>query len=80
MKHFQATFNIGTTGALTGAVFALYSVGNFCGGPPAAWLTDRFGRRWAMAAGAIIIIVGSIIGATAKHIAQVGPSPHNMPY
>lgn len=48
----------------------MYNVGCFIGGFPAAWITDRFGRRAGMAAGAGIIIVGSILLSTSHHIGQ----------
>lgn len=71
MSFWQKTFdNIGTTGPLIGAVFALYNVGCFVGGPVAAWVTDRYGRRVGMASGALVIIIGSVIATTSKHIEQ----------
>lgn len=70
MPHFQQTFNVGTTGALIGTVFSLYTVGSMIGAPFAAVLSDKYGRRKAMFAGSWVIIVGMIIMATSSHIAQ----------
>lgn len=41
-----------------------------CAAPFAAILSDRFGRRKAMFAGAWVIVVGVIIISTSSHIAQ----------
>lgn len=71
MPFWQERFdNIGTTGPLIGAVFALYNVGCLLGGPVAAWISDRYGRRIGMASGAVVIIVGAVVCTTATHIAQ----------
>lgn len=40
------------------------------GALPAAVISDRFGRRWAMFSGAVLIIVGTVVSATAEHVAQ----------
>lgn len=39
--------------------------------PLAAVISDRFGRRWAMFSGAIVIIVGAVIACTASTVAQL---------
>lgn len=39
--------------------------------PVAALISDRFGRRWAMFSGAIVIIVGAVIACTASTVAQL---------
>jgi MFS family permease len=41
--------------------------------PFAAIISDRFGRRKGMFAGAAVIIIGAVIATTSKHIAQVDP-------
>jgi len=45
--------------------------GAMVGAPFAAVLADRYGRRKGMFGGAIVILVGMIIAATAKTIGQV---------
>lgn len=40
------------------------------GAPFAAILSDRFGRRKGMFSGAVVIITGMLIAATAKTVAQ----------
>ncbi|KAI2627009.1 general substrate transporter [Hypomontagnella submonticulosa] len=70
MDHFQNTFHSGKTGTLVAIMFSLYTVGAMVGAPFAAVLSDRFGRRVGMFSGAVVIIVGMIITATAMTIAQ----------
>ncbi|WWD22920.1 hypothetical protein CI109_107415 [Kwoniella shandongensis] len=70
MPHFQNTFHSGTTGTKVSVIFSLYTVGAMVGAPFAAVLSDRFGRRKGMFSGGIVIILGMIICATAKTIAQ----------
>jgi len=41
------------------------------GAPFAAVLSDRFGRRKGMFAGAVVILVGMILTTTSKTLAQV---------
>ncbi|WWC66064.1 uncharacterized protein I303_108686 [Kwoniella dejecticola CBS 10117] len=70
MPHFQNTFHSGTTGPKVSVIFSLYTVGAMVGAPFAAVLSDKLGRRRAMLSGSIVIIVGMVIAATAKHVAQ----------
>ncbi|KAI1478057.1 general substrate transporter [Daldinia eschscholtzii] len=70
MDHFQNTFHSGKTGTIVALMFSLYTVGAMVGAPFAAVLSDRWGRRVGMFSGAVIIIVGMIIVATAHKIAQ----------
>ncbi|RSH94246.1 hypothetical protein EHS25_004049 [Saitozyma podzolica] len=71
MPHFQDTFNSGTTGIQVSVIFSLYTVGSMVGAPFAAVLSDRYGRRKGMFVGGGTIILGMIIAATSKHIAQL---------
>ncbi|KAI8961200.1 general substrate transporter [Daldinia sp. FL1419] len=70
MDHFQNTFHSGKTGTLVALMFSLYTVGAMVGAPFAAVLSDRWGRKIGMFVGAIIIIIGMVIVATASTIAQ----------
>lgn len=71
MPFWQARFgNLGTTGPMISLIFSIYNVGCFIGGVPAAFITDRWGRRVGMAAGAVVIIIGSIIVVTSNVVAQ----------
>ena len=42
--------------------------------PFAAIISDRYGRRKGMFVGALVIIIGSVIATTSKHVAQVSMS------
>ncbi|OTB09436.1 hypothetical protein M426DRAFT_79521 [Hypoxylon sp. CI-4A] len=70
MDHFQNTFHSGKTGTIVALMFSLYTVGAMVGSPFAAILSDKYGRKIGMFVGAIIIIVGMIIVATANVISQ----------
>lgn len=70
MKHYQNTFKTGETGPKVSLVFSLYTVGSMCTAPFAAIISDRFGRRWAMFWGGVVICIGVVIISSATHIAQ----------
>ncbi|KAJ7288356.1 general substrate transporter [Mycena rebaudengoi] len=65
MHQYQTYFGMTGSGAKTGIVFGIFTVGNFCGTIPASYLPDRFGRRFAMWAGNGLLIIGAIITALA---------------
>ncbi|KAL4930272.1 putative MFS lactose permease [Aspergillus undulatus] len=65
MDHYQYTFNTGMTGPKVSVVTSLYTVGSMVATPISAVISDNFGRRKCMFAGGWIIIIGSIIIATA---------------
>ncbi|KAI1455855.1 general substrate transporter [Annulohypoxylon moriforme] len=48
-------------GASLGLMSAIMSLGSICSTPIAPWVADRFGRRWGITVGSIIMIVGAII-------------------
>ncbi|GFF31343.1 lactose permease [Aspergillus udagawae] len=70
MKHYQNTFHTGLDGPKVSLVTSLYTVGSIAATPFSPILSDRLGRRKCMFVGAWIIIVGSIIIATANHLPQ----------
>ncbi|KAJ4326720.1 hypothetical protein N0V84_002836 [Fusarium piperis] len=59
-----------TSGSATGIVFMIYNVGSIAAAPTVPFATDYIGRRAGMFVGAVIIIVGTCIQATAKQMAQ----------
>ncbi|AEO70640.1 7b631b26-01bc-4e01-952b-bb8dd668b6a9 [Thermothielavioides terrestris] len=72
MEPFQEKFQTGgSTGSRVSVIFSLYTVGAMVGAPFAAVIADWYGRRKAMFAGSIIIIVGMIIISTASAFAQL---------
>ncbi|KAI0477863.1 lactose permease [Xylariaceae sp. FL0804] len=71
MPYFQDTFNlVGTTGPKVSVMFSLYTVGSMVGAPVGAIISDKWGRKLAMFAGAVVIILGMIIVATSDTVAQ----------
>jgi len=71
MEQFQNVFHSGTTGSTVSVIFSMYTVGSMVAAPFAAIISDRFGRRKGMFAGAAVIIIGAVIATTSKHIAQI---------
>lgn len=60
-----------TTGTpSTGIVYAIYTIGNLVGSFAAGPATDKFGRKWGMFIGALIIIIGTCIQAPSKDLGQ----------
>jgi len=70
MEPYQKQFGTKTTGAQTGFIFAIYTVGNLAGAFVSGPVTDKWGRRWGMFLGALIIITGTCIQGTANHLPQ----------
>ncbi|TXT09244.1 hypothetical protein VHUM_02718 [Vanrija humicola] len=48
----------------------MYTVGSMLFAPVGAVLSDRYGRRFCMASGAATVILGMVVMAPSKHIAQ----------
>ncbi|KAH7183528.1 general substrate transporter [Fusarium flagelliforme] len=70
MTSYQQTFNMKTSGSSTGIVFMIYNVGSVAAAPTVPFATDMFGRRVGMITGAIIIIIGTCVQATANAMPQ----------
>lgn len=67
---FQNKYGIGTEGFWTGFVAAVYQIGGIAALPVTGPVIDGFGRRAGMFAGAMTIIVGTIIQGTSHEKAQ----------
>ncbi|KAF8522494.1 general substrate transporter [Hysterangium stoloniferum] len=61
MQPFKDRFNAGNSAHATGIIFSLYAVGQMSGALGGSVICDRLGRRAAMFAGSIIIILASTI-------------------
>lgn len=48
-------------GASLGLMSAIMSLGSICSTPIAPWVADRFGRRWGITVGSVVMIIGSIL-------------------
>ncbi len=51
----------GVSQALIGLTIAIYGLARFAASVPAGWIADRAGRRWSLAAGGAITVVGNVI-------------------
>ncbi|PBK74737.1 general substrate transporter [Armillaria solidipes] len=66
MSQFQAFFGMKDDAAKTSIVFGIYTIGSITGTIPAAYLPDKYGRRFPMWIGNAILIVGACMTANAK--------------
>ncbi|KAG6918762.1 hypothetical protein DXG01_011953 [Tephrocybe rancida] len=66
MTQYQQYFHMKTVGSKTGIIFGIYTIGSLSGTIPASYLPDRFGRRFSMFFGNLLLCVGAIITANAK--------------
>ena len=53
---------------LLGFVNSSYMLGSVLGVPLAPWISQRFGRRWSIMIGSIVMVVGSIIQTFSQHV------------
>ncbi|KAH7039885.1 general substrate transporter [Microdochium trichocladiopsis] len=58
------------TGSLLGIMNAILPLGAVFGIPLAAWVSDNYGRRWAMTVGDAIMIIGAIIQTASINMAM----------
>ncbi|PKY06172.1 general substrate transporter [Aspergillus campestris IBT 28561] len=71
MPHFKSVMHSENDGWKVSVMTSLYSVGSIITTPFAAAVSDRWGRRAGMISGAVGIILGSVIAASAFSLAQV---------
>jgi sugar porter (SP) family MFS transporter len=57
-------------GALKGIIAAAYSLGAILSLPMIPYVNDRFGRRWSIFGGSLIMVVGALIQGFAQHVAM----------
>lgn len=57
-------------GAQLGLMSAIMSLGSVCSTPIAPWVADRFGRRWGITVGSIIMIIGAILQCESQNFAM----------
>ncbi|OBT54442.1 hypothetical protein VE04_05487 [Pseudogymnoascus sp. 24MN13] len=55
---------------LLGFMSACYQLGSIFGVPVAPYINQRFGRRWAIMVGSVIMVVGAILQCFSQHIAM----------
>ncbi|KAJ1324607.1 hypothetical protein MN608_10675 [Microdochium nivale] len=56
--------------SILGFMNACYQLGTIFAVPIAPWLNDRFGRRWSIMSGSIIMMIGALIQGFAQHVAM----------
>ncbi|KAM0335308.1 hypothetical protein ACHAQA_000353 [Verticillium albo-atrum] len=57
-------------GAVLGIMSAAMSLGSIFSTPIAPWVADRFGRRWGITVGSIIMIIGAILQCESVNLAM----------
>lgn len=72
MPQYQSFFGLSTDGlgSTTGIVFAIYNIGNLVGAFMAGPASDIKGRRFGMALGSLLILIGTAIQSSAMNIGQ----------
>ncbi|KAI1791088.1 hexose transporter [Ganoderma leucocontextum] len=55
---------------ILGLLSALYSLGSICSLPFVPFVTDRLGRRWAIAFGSVIMIIGAALQTASQDFAM----------
>jgi sugar porter (SP) family MFS transporter len=55
---------------LLGFINSSYMLGSVLGVPFAPWFAQKFGRRWSIMAGSIIMVVGALIQGFSQHVAM----------
>ncbi|KAH7035959.1 lactose permease [Microdochium trichocladiopsis] len=56
--------------SLLGFMNACYQLGTIFAVPIAPWLNNKFGRRWSIMSGSLIMMVGALIQGFAQHVAM----------
>ncbi|ORY67792.1 lactose permease [Pseudomassariella vexata] len=57
-------------GASLGLMSAIMALGSICSTPVAPWVADRFGRRWGITVGSLVMIAGAIMQCESKNFAM----------
>ncbi|KAH7011014.1 general substrate transporter [Ilyonectria destructans] len=60
VSHWDEFFGT-PRGSQLGLMSAIMSLGSICSTPVAPWVADRFGRRWGITVGSVIMIIGAIL-------------------
>lgn len=70
MPHFQKQFGATILGVKAGIISSMFSIGSVCALPFVGPCADTWGRRIGIAMGCVLIIMGTIIQGTSRHISQ----------
>jgi len=52
---------------MLGFISACYSLGSILGVPIAPWFNQKYGRRWSIMFGSIVMCIGAILQGFAQH-------------
>lgn len=69
VEHWDNYFG-NPRGSQLGLMSAIMSLGSICSTPIAPWVADRFGRRWGITVGSIIMIIGAILQCESVNFAM----------
>lgn len=69
VEHWDNFFG-NPRGAQLGLMSAIMSLGSICSTPIAPWVADKYGRRWGITVGSIIMIIGAIIQCESVNFAM----------
>ena len=61
-------------GALKGIIAAAYSLGAILSLPLIPIINDRFGRRWSIFGGSVVMVIGALIQGFSVHGESLAPS------
>nr|OQO29514.1 hypothetical protein B0A51_02606 [Rachicladosporium sp. CCFEE 5018] len=70
MEGYQKTFGLTGEGSSTGIIFIIYNCGQIAAFPFCGFFADGYGRRVCMFVGCALVIVGTVIQATAHETGQ----------
>ncbi len=65
-SRWHTDLDVPKTGGYLGIVTAIYTIGNLAGSFIAGPASDRYGRRWGMFGGSIVVLTGAIVMSTAQ--------------
>ncbi|KAG2178184.1 hypothetical protein INT43_003437 [Umbelopsis isabellina] len=66
-----STAPCGPTDSITGLIMSIISVGTIVATLFSGYLSDKYGRRWAMAIGSATVIVAAVLQSAAVHVAMI---------
>ncbi|CAJ0543771.1 Ff.00g039180.m01.CDS01 [Fusarium sp. VM40] len=69
VSHFDEYFG-NPRGAKLGLMSAIMALGSICSTPFAPLVADRYGRRWGITLGSVVMIIGSVIQAMSINLSM----------
>ena len=64
--------------SLLGFMSACYQLGSIFGVPIVPWFANRYGRRWSIMLGSLIMVFGAIIQGASQHGTNLLPRPSSV--